>query len=173
VQEVSSLFLLGYVLSRRKLRFHELGMQWSVRSIVSGLFVALGAYLFYYVGYSFVRFVAPAFSLSTMGGHTYHHPYPSLIALPFFILNPFFEELIVRAYLMTEIRKLTGSTVLAVLISVAVQTSYHLYYGWIGALSLAFEFLAFSIYYAQTRRIAPVIVAHELFDLYGFVRLVL
>lgn len=173
VQEAVSLLLLAYVLSRRKLRFRDLGMRWSSRALVSGLLVTLLAYVSYYFGYSIIRFVAPAFSLSTTGGHTYHHPYPSFAAIPFFLLNPFFEELIVRAYLMTEIGELTGSTVLAIALSVAVQTSYHLYYGWVGALSLGFEFLAFSVYYARTGRIVPVIVAHELFDLYAFVRLAL
>jgi membrane protease YdiL (CAAX protease family) len=173
VHEVISLLLLGYVLSRRKLRLRDLGMRWSLRSFVSGLPVTSVAFLSYCLGYSIIRFVAAAFSLSTTDPHTFHHPYPSWAAIPFFFLNPFFEELIVRGYLMTEVRELTGSTLPAILLSVAVQTSYHLYYGWTGALSLGFEFLVFSIYYARTRRLAPVIVAHELFDLYGFVRLIL
>ena len=96
---------------------------------------------------------------------------PSMAALPFMILNPFFEELIVRAYLMTEISELTGSTLLAVMISVLVQTSYHLYYGLMGALSVAFIFLVFAIYYARSKRALPIVVAHELFDLIGFIHL--
>jgi len=86
-------------------------------------------------------------------------------------MNPFFEELLVRAYLMTEIVELTGSSALAIAVSVAVQTSYHLYYGWSGALSLAFLFLAFALYFARSRRALPVVVAHGVFDIYGLVRL--
>jgi len=91
--------------------------------------------------------------------------------IPFVLLNPFFEELIVRAYLMTEVQDLTGSSALAILVSVIVQFSYHLYYGWAGAISLSFQFLIFALYYARSRNISPVIVAHGLFDIYGIVRL--
>ena len=97
--------------------------------------------------------------------------HPSVLAIPFTLMNPFFEELLVRAYLMTEIVELTGSSALAIAVSVAVQTSYHLYYGWSGALSLAFLFLAFALYFARSRRALPVVVAHGVFDIYGLVRL--
>jgi len=96
---------------------------------------------------------------------------PSIWALPFSLLNPFFEELIVRAYVMTEIKELTGSTLLAILLSVLLQASYHLYYGWVGALSVAFPFMVFAIYYGRSRRVVPLIVAHAAFDLYGLVGL--
>jgi membrane protease YdiL (CAAX protease family) len=59
--------------------------------------------------------------------------HPSVVAIPFSLLNPFFEELIVRAYLMSEVIDLAGSPAFAVALSVAVQFSYHLFYGWAGA----------------------------------------
>ena len=76
-----------------------------------------------------------------------------------------------RAYVMTEIRELTGSNMMAVVSSVLLQASYHLYYGWIGALSIAFPFSVFAIYYALSRRAVPIIVGHAVFDLYGLIRL--
>jgi membrane protease YdiL (CAAX protease family) len=91
--------------------------------------------------------------------------------VPFALLNPFFEELIVRAYLMTEVADLTGSSALAVAASVLFQWSYHLYYGWAGATSMAFMFLALSLYYARSRHALPIIVAHAFFDIYAFIRL--
>ncbi len=93
------------------------------------------------------------------------------MAIPYSLLNPFFEELIVRAYLMTEVRALTGSWMLATALSVVVQFSYHLYYGWEGAIALSFLFLVFSIYYARTQRATPIIVAHGIFDIWGLVRM--
>jgi membrane protease YdiL (CAAX protease family) len=86
-------------------------------------------------------------------------------------LNPFFEELIVRAYLMTEVLDLTGSSTLAVALSVALQFAYHLSYGWAAAISLSFQFLIFALYYAFTRRALPIIVAHSLFDISGLLHL--
>jgi len=72
---------------------------------------------------------------------------------------------------MTEVVQLTGSSALAVFLSVAVQFSYHLYYGWAGAISLAFLFLTLALYYARARRALPVIVAHGFFDIYALLRL--
>jgi hypothetical protein len=72
---------------------------------------------------------------------------------------------------MTEIKALTGSWLLAAAFSVLVQFSYHLYYGWEGAIALSFLFLVFSIYYARTQKATPIIVAHEVFDILGLVRM--
>ena len=72
---------------------------------------------------------------------------------------------------MTEIKELTGSSVLAIALSVVFQASYHLYYGWVGALSIGFLFLVFAIYYARYKRAEPIIVAHAVFDLYALIRL--
>ena len=66
---------------------------------------------------------------------------------------------------------LTGSSTLAVVLSVFVQFSYHLYYGWGGAISLAFFFLPLALYYVRSRRALPVIVAHGLLDVYALIRL--
>jgi membrane protease YdiL (CAAX protease family) len=83
----------------------------------------------------------------------------------FVILNPFHEELLVRAFLITEIEGLYHSTLLAVVVSVSLQTSYHLYQGLPAALSHIPTFLIFSLYYVRMRRILPVILAHLLLDL--------
>jgi Type II CAAX prenyl endopeptidase Rce1-like len=59
-------------------------------------------------------------------------------------VNPFYEELIVRAYLMTELLDFTASPLLAIFASVAVQFSCHLYYGWLIGTGLSAGFLVFS-----------------------------
>lgn len=126
---------------------------------------AVGYALVHLVGNALFHSVPVAFSVSQIFGKL------SLTAIPAFLLNPFFEELIVRAYLMTEIKDLTGSWIPAVALSVIIQGSYHLYYGWEGAIALSFQFLVFAIYYARTRRATPIIFAHAVFDIYGLVRL--
>jgi len=42
LQEVSSLFLLGYVLARRSRRIRDIGLRWSFRDVGVGLLVAMG-----------------------------------------------------------------------------------------------------------------------------------
>jgi membrane protease YdiL (CAAX protease family) len=94
----------------------------------------------------------------------------SILSVAFVCLNPFFEELIVRGYLMSEIVDLGGSGVLAVVASIALQSSYHLYQGFANAVVVAITFAVFSVYFWKTRRIAPVILAHLWLDAYALVR---
>lgn len=170
LHESICLLLLGYVLSRRGLRIADIGFRWSITDIGRGLIVAIVADISYKVGIFLLN--AITLSNSPTGSHVAGQALknPSLLAIPYFLLNPFFEELIVRAYLMTEIRALTKSWTLAVVLSVAVQTSYHLYYGWTRALSLSFLFVVFSIYYARRQKATPLIVAHGVFDIYSLIR---
>jgi membrane protease YdiL (CAAX protease family) len=72
------------------------------------------------------------------------------------------EELVVRAYLMTEVAALSGSMALAVIVSVGFQCFYHVYQGVPAALYHAGTFFAFAVFYAYTRRATPVILAHSL-----------
>jgi membrane protease YdiL (CAAX protease family) len=93
----------------------------------------------------------------------------SMVAVLSAILNGFFEELIVRGYLMTEVKRFTGSIVFAILCSVAVQTSYHFYQGGPTALAHVGTFMVFAVYYAKTNRILPPILAHAALDLNALV----
>jgi len=92
------------------------------------------------------------------------------LSIAFVCLNPFFEELIVRGYLMSEILELGGGGVLAILTSIAVQMSYHLYQGLGNGIALTAGFAVYSIYFLKTRRIAPVVFAHFYADAYALVR---
>jgi membrane protease YdiL (CAAX protease family) len=84
--------------------------------------------------------------------------------LPFLLLNPFFEEILVRGYLMTELIDLRKSVLLATVVSILVQTSYHLYYGVAGAMVVGSGLTVLAIYFAKSRRLLPVILAHMLWD---------
>jgi membrane protease YdiL (CAAX protease family) len=70
------------------------------------------------------------------------------------------EELIVRAYLMTEVIDLTGSALLAVGLSVFLQDVYHLYQGVFAVIQHAMPFLVYSLFYWKTRRATPIVLAH-------------
>ncbi|MGC2618128.1 MAG: CPBP family intramembrane glutamic endopeptidase [Acidobacteriaceae bacterium] len=92
---------------------------------------------------------------------------PTAAWLIYLLVNPWFEELIVRGFLMTEVTALAGVRT-AIIASTLVQVSYHLYQGWFNAAGLAVVFLGLSLYYASTRRLFPVVVAHTLMDLMSF-----
>ena len=80
------------------------------------------------------------------------------------------EELIVRAFLMTEVAELTGSMGQAVVASVGFQALYHLYWGVPGAFLTAGTFFVSAVFYASTRRITPVILSHSLHNFWLLAR---
>ena len=88
-----------------------------------------------------------------------------VITIIFLCINPFFEELIARAYLMTEVKYLAKSATTAVLVSTLFQMTYHLYQGVPLAMATGANFFLWSIFYAKTNRITPIILAHLYFDL--------
>jgi len=72
---------------------------------------------------------------------------------------------------MTELIDLRKSALLATVISLMVQTSYHLYYGLAGAIVVGSGLAVLAIYFAKSRRLMPVILAHMLWDstaIFGF-----
>ena len=80
------------------------------------------------------------------------------------ISSPIFEEVLVRGYLMTEMIELGKPVALAIAASVILQTSYHVYYGLGRAVALSGVFIVFAVYFAKSRRLTPVILAHLLWD---------
>jgi Type II CAAX prenyl endopeptidase Rce1-like len=164
----TSLGLLGYVLMRRAKTFADLGLFWTKRDF--GWSVPLwmaGAAAFYALYYAMYYTGLVSVNIGTASGRVSQQLFAGGVSVPamlFQFLNPFYEELIVRAYLMTEVIELTGSVSRAVAISMAVQMSYHLYQGFPMVFALGAHFLVFSLYYAKTRRITPLILAHLFTD---------
>jgi len=173
LQESAALLVLGYVLSRRGMSFAHLGFRWSLRDVRIGLLLMLLAWIAYAFGSVAIqvvhRVLFGAYGSGPRAQDFFAHP--PVLFIPFSLLNPFFEELIVRAYLMTEVIELTRSRALAVALSVGIQFLYHLYYGLVGAVSVSFFFLVLALYYLRSRKALPVIVAHAFVDIYALIRL--
>jgi membrane protease YdiL (CAAX protease family) len=171
--EIGILLLLGYILWRSARKFRDIGFQWSFKDAAIGLPVYAVSYVSYIVGATIINVIYYRFAghyPTQIGGRQVFGHIP-LIALPFHFLNPFFEELVVRAYLMTEIRELTGSVALAALVSLALQTSYHIYYGWAGMFSVGFMFIVFAGFFMIWRRAFPLVVAHGIADVLAYFQL--
>ncbi len=162
ITELASLALLGYVLVRQGRSLRDLGFsfRWRDLPISALLFVvmyiaayvfALGLYLAYYS--------LTGYKLDFTPLNVVQSPVSVSYAL-FSLVNPFFEELVVRAYVQSEVQHFTGRASAGILVSVAIQVSYHLYQGLTAASSLVVVFLIFALYYASQKRIMPVILAH-------------
>lgn len=83
-----------------------------------------------------------------------------------------YEELLFRGFLMTRIRRATGSWTIAVLLSTCVFVSLHLpFQEWIAMVPITILSLVFSVATIQRRSIIPAIVGHWLFNLSQFLGL--
>ena len=164
MRQGSALGLFWYVLVRRGKSFFDLGLVWARKDFVWSIALSFGGSLasravynaIYYSGLTTVSHSAA----NTHVGHILFGGGISLVTILFQFVNPFFEELIVRAYVMTEVKHLTNSAMKAIIVSTVMQTSYHFYQGAPAAFGHGATFLIWSFYYAKTNRIAPVILAH-------------
>lgn len=170
LRECSELGLVWYLLLRRGKSFADLGLTLkpefkdiakniglSILLLVGGSLLGMGAYAaLFYSGLTTI-------SHHEASRHVHNYLFGGGIYWStrlFQIVNPFNEELIVRAYLMTQVKQLTNSAAKAVFISTVLQTSYHLYQGAPMALMHGATFLLWSIFYAKTNRITPIVLAH-------------
>lgn len=171
VHEAGCLGLVWYVLARRSRTFSDLGFSpagmdvaWSILLFIAGS-----------ISVSVVHWGIRASGLTSVSesaasarvGQILFGGGVSAVTILFQFVNPFFEELIVRGYVMTEVNHLTRSAAKAVLVSTLLQTSYHFYQGAPLAFSQGAMFALFSVYYAKTNRLTPIILAHLYLDWYG------
>jgi len=167
--EITALALMAYVLCRQNVT--TFAVDFRLRDIPHSLVLAFASYLACgvaqstaYILYTAVNGHAPPLSvnwLAQMSG--------SAIAIIVVCVNPFYEELIVRAFTITEVEALTGSIGMGIFVSVGIQTAYHLYQGLVAAAGVAALFLVFSAYFSKYRRITPVILAHLYFDFFALI----
>ena len=168
IYELLAIAVMVYVLARQGRTLKEIGFFFSWKDLPVSLVLIVVSYLAFYICYVlvFYGYYYAGWPL-TQPGETQTYLDAGLIfgTLLFILVNPFYEELIARAYVISEVKYLSGSTLMAVVISVGLQTSYHLYQGVPLAISLGALSAVLSIYYVKYKRIVPVILAHLYFDL--------
>lgn len=87
---------------------------------------------------------------------------PLFLNISFSLLNAFYEELFVCAYVIAAWRGADMWT--AIGISSIMRLSYHLYQGPL-AIAMIFPFgVLFAWYFARQRRLAPIVIAHAVLD---------
>jgi membrane protease YdiL (CAAX protease family) len=173
-RQVVELALLAYVLFRRGQTFRDLGLTLRWIDLPAGglLYVAMAlADSFAHDSINWLTLAATDHPASFAPSHAHYAGVAAItLTLIYAVIDPVNEELIVRAFTMTEIAALTGSTALAIAASVGLQTAYHLYQGLPNALTRGAAFLVAACFYARFRRILPVILAHVLWDLFVVLR---
>jgi membrane protease YdiL (CAAX protease family) len=164
--EVACLAVLFTVLRYRQQSPSTLGLRLAKEDFLPGIGLFFGAYAVFIALYYAALAVAPslgatsrAFDFSQFGSSS-----PVLLTL-FLLVNPCFEEIVVRGYLSSEILALTPRKWVAVTLPALFQGSYHLYQGRLTAIAFTGMFFLFSIYFVRTGRLVPVVIAHAVFDL--------
>lgn len=173
VDETIPLALLFVLLKRQGRSLQDLGFSSRWSDILTAFRLTVAGFMATFIGFAAIRFFYYSFthhSFVNFGPHNNFSATSVWLILPFIVLNGFHEEIIVRGYLMTEWIELRGSRQMAGFISLAVQTSYHLYYGVFGALTVGCGLSVLAIYYAKSRRLMPVILAHIFWDLFTVFR---
>lgn len=173
LQEFTALAVFAVLLTRQGRRISDLGLRFHWTALPKGLYLVIGSFVMLVLTTYAIRstwFLATHSVLQERRTLSMFATSSFWLLVPFVILNPFYEEILVRGYLMTEIIELRSSVVLATFVSIALQTSYHLYYGVVGALSVGGGLAVLALYYAKTRDLMPVIVAHLLWDLLALLR---
>jgi membrane protease YdiL (CAAX protease family) len=171
LREASALGLLWYVLMRHGKSFRDLGLMWTRKDFGWAIILCVVGSLAFRAVYDTIYFaglttVSHKASVAYVGNVLFGGGI-FFTTILFQFLNPFFEELIVRAYVMTEVKQLTNNATKAIIISTLLQTSYHFYQGGSVAIGHMATFLIFSIFYAKTNRITPIILAHLYYDVSG------
>jgi len=175
IHELGALLVVWYVLRQSGRTFQSLGIHATLRTFFVGLVLAAVSRLAFYLAAAVIQVGHwLCFGIyATFPNRAALYTGGSLaVMIPFFTLNPFFEETIVRGYLMTELSELSGSMAVATLTSVAIQGAYHLYLGWFAATCLSASFLVLAVYYARTRKLFPVLIAHAIADWWFLFQLV-
>ena len=173
VTEVTGLVVLGYVMCQQGRTWRDIGWSVGFADLPRALGLLITAKVVTYVGLLPIQYIYRANSGHFLTPKALHSMFGfgiSALSIVFVCLNPFFEELIVRAYTMTEVVNISGSRTLAVIVSVVAQMSYHLYQGLLSGLALTLLFTTFSVYFVRTRRTAPIVLAHLCLDLLGLFR---
>jgi membrane protease YdiL (CAAX protease family) len=75
------------------------------------------------------------------------------------------EEILVRGYAQTRLEQLRMPAWLVIVAPTALWATLHVYEGLGGAMVIFGLGLLFAVYFQQTRRLWPIIIAHTLFDL--------
>lgn len=110
VSELIALGVLFYILFRQKRNFKHIGLQTNkksfrksiLRSIGLTLIIFVSSYLIYFIFYYLYYIITS--KIFTIEDSVINFNQASLLVwLLFAVINPFFEELIVRAYLMSEL----------------------------------------------------------------------
>jgi membrane protease YdiL (CAAX protease family) len=167
--EIVVLGVIGGFLYFRGWTLHQFGLAPNLKDTGIGILLTAAGYLVYLVAFFLTSLLTTDL---TKQAEALVAPSLDLYAVvAASVINPFFEELFVCAYVITTVKKSRSDT-FALNVSIGIRMAYHLYQGAIGFISIIPFGFIFGYWYLRTGRLWPVIVAHAIFDLIGLLNYV-
>jgi membrane protease YdiL (CAAX protease family) len=161
VYELCILLALGIFLSMRGWTFKALGVTPAWKDSLIGLPLLGTAYAAYFALWLAFGNAIPGANDIPEGMITSDLQMPTVVLTS--IVNGFFEEIFVCGYVIAVLSQRRSAT-FAVNVSIAIRATYHLYQGPFALLSIVPLGLVFGHWFARTKRLWPVIIAHVLAD---------
>lgn len=154
--------VLAFVLSRRGRTLRDLGLtfRWTDFALAPAVLAVAWPAPFVVAVRTALGLRVSAYAAAGVGYQGLRLDILAPLSLLAILASAAAEELIVRAYLMTEVIELAGSAAMAIGLSVFVQDVYHLYQGVFAFVSHVWTFLIYALFYWKTRRATPVVLAH-------------
>jgi membrane protease YdiL (CAAX protease family) len=162
--EVLILGAVAVFLHARGWRPDRLGLRFSWGAVAAGVPLFIIYLLLYWVTATLLLLAVPAVRTVWVFRTTLHAPYALLLL--FLIVNSFFEELMVTAYVVEALT--SKGPALAITASTLLRLGYHLYQGPLAALSIIPLGLLFATLYWRGRNVWPLIVAHTITNVVVF-----
>jgi membrane protease YdiL (CAAX protease family) len=167
IVELGILILGVLFLRARDWNLERIGLRPSVRDSLVGVGLNIASYLGYAALFLLMVNLWPAIVHPVSATNLVAKGIDLPLILAVSLVNPLFEEGFLCGYVMTVLKARRG-VLTAINVSVAIRLFYHLYQGPLGVLSITPLGLIFAYWYARTGRLWPLVVAHSLADLVGF-----
>lgn len=84
-------------------------------------------------------------------------------------MNGILEEVVMIGYLLTRLRDVKWPWWAAIGLSALIRGAYHLYQGFGGFIGNAIMGALFGAWFAKTRRVMPLVIAHTLLDIVSYI----
>lgn len=161
--ELVILLVAGAILRVRGWTLDRLGLRFSWKAALAGVPLAFIYLLVFAILATFVQMIVPS---SREAFFSFRVTAPVALMLVWIVINSFFEELAVTAYVLEALSRETAAV--AISASTLLRFTYHLYQGPYASLSIIPVGLLFATLYAQRRNVWPLVVAHTIANLVSF-----
>ena len=165
--EIVTLSVLAWFLQQRGWTLSKLSERPALSDLPIGIGLGVAGLLIYYAVWALTVFSLPATMKSAASMTMVSGRLGLGVVAAISVVNPIFEEAFLCGYILTAMKAARSPTA-AVNVSVAIRMLCHLYQGPVGLWIIPLG-LMLAWFYARTRRLWPVVIAHMLLDLVGLV----